>query len=74
MLFVLVGFVITIISFFIGLVVGYLIGAKKLEKKVEQIKNKFKPPPVESGPIKPYTQDEKEEIDDAAKKRFKELI
>jgi len=74
MAYLLVGSLLTLINLLIGGVVGYLVGSKKLEKKMEQIKSKFKPPPTESGPVKPYTPEEKEELDNPERQRFKELL
>ena len=74
MAYLLIGSILTLINLFIGGVVGYLIGSKKLEKKIEQIKSKFKPPPTESGAVKQYTKLEKEELDNKEHQRMKELI
>jgi len=74
MAYLLVGSLLTLINLFIGGVVGYLVGSKRLEKKIEQIKRKFKPPPTESGPVKPYTPEEKEELDNLEHRRMRELL
>jgi uncharacterized membrane-anchored protein YhcB (DUF1043 family) len=63
----------TIITLVIGGVIGYLIGSKKLNRKIEQIQAKIKKP-LESGPIKPYNKEERKALGDTAESRIKELI
>jgi len=64
--------ILTIITLFLGSVVGYLIGSKKLDRKITQLKNRINPPSG-SGPIKPYTKEELEVLESTDKKRMKEL-
>lgn len=71
--YVIFGSLITICNMLIGLLLGYLIGAKKMEKMVERIGTKLNPP-KESGPVRPYTREEKEEMEPTAAKRIKELL
>jgi len=73
MAYLLVGSLLTLINLLIGGVVGYLLGSKKLEQKVEQIRRKFNPPP-KSEPIKPYSPQEKKELDNLEHQRMSELL
>ena len=70
----LVAFLTGVITFATGVVFG--ISLSRIEKKVENIKDRLtrsqKRP--ESGPIRPYTQDEKEDLDNLEHKRMKELL
>lgn len=73
MVYLLIGTGLTLINLFIGGIVGYLIGSKKLEEKVKQLKSKFYPPP-KSAAIKPYTPAEKKKLDNSEYQRMKELL
>jgi hypothetical protein len=64
----LLGLVTLLIGFFIGI---YL---TRIEKKIVEIKGRFHKPPPESGPVKPYTPAEKEELDNPQNRRLKEIL
>ena len=67
-----IGWVLGLITLCIGLFIGMSLG--KIEKKIVQIKSKLTPPPTESGPVKPYTPEEKEELDNLEHRRMRELL
>lgn len=48
----------TIVILFIGAVVGYIVGSKKLDSMIEDFKSKSNHPPIGSGPLKPPTPQE----------------
>jgi len=71
-----IGWVLSLLTFLCGLGLGiYLRKVEdKVEKKIEQMRNKSKSLPPLSGGVKPYTPEEKREMENPAHNRMKELI
>lgn len=71
------GWLIGLVTFCLGLFIGIYI--RQIEEKVADVKQKFskwkiEKPPTNSGPVRPYTQEEKEDLDNLEHKRMKELL
>lgn len=70
----LIVWTLTILTLMVGGLIGYLIGSKKIDKKIESIERRFAPKPKESGAVKPYTPEELRDIDNPEHKRINELL
>jgi len=72
MIWTLIGSIVSVFIFFAGICVGFYF--KETQKFITTFKERLHKPPPESGPVKPYTQEEKEELDNPANNRMKELL
>lgn len=66
----------TLLTLIIGGLIGYLIGNKQLESKIESVVKKIHPttPLIETGPIKSMSKSEQRSQDSPELKRQKELL
>ena len=72
MIWTLIGSILSVLIFFAGICVGFYF--KETQEYIKSLKGRFHKPPPESGPVKPYTPAEKEELNSPAKQRFKEIL
>lgn len=77
-LYLVLVWVISLITLLMGGIVGYLVGTGTVTKKLDELQKKLTvshQPPKNSGPVRPYTQEEKKVIkEESAEKRISELL
>ena len=74
---IILTWLLSVLTLLIGLTIGYLLGSRKIDKKIEAIEKKLAPAPLppEAGPIRPKTSQQKVvENPSTAEHRLNELL